>query len=136
MCVYILYLSPKKYVLNNSVFFTWTFKKETFNNDTCKYVTLLFQFQIFMPNFLNILLLKGTKIKVPNCIQFPFLCQNFEMYFYIDFISQKIYANNFVFFTQTFKKETIYIDTCNVSFPIPYYYASTTHVTYPSVCLP
>ena len=44
--------------------------------------------------------------------------------------------NNSLFFTQNFKKETIYIDTCNVTFPILYYYANMTHVTYPSVCLP
>ena len=36
--MYILYLSHKKYVLNNFVFFTQTFKKETFNNDTCNII--------------------------------------------------------------------------------------------------
>ena len=30
----------------------------------------------------------------------------------------------------TFKKETFNIDTCNVTFPIPYFNASTTHITY------
>ena len=34
-----------------------------------------------------------------------------------------------------FKKEMFNIDTCNVTFPISYFYASTTHVMYPSVCL-
>ena len=36
----------------------------------------------------------------------------------------------------TVKKEMFNIDTYNVTFPISYFYDSTTHITYPSICLP